>query len=143
MKLDIYDDKYIIFLNKDNIKGVNFKEKREVEDCFRNLCTKIRKRINKDINGFFNIKVYLNNNFGAILIIEKEELEYYDYFSNQIDMQIEIDYDSEVLLKLNDFFDIELNFCDVYLYKNEFYIKYVDDIKYLEFTHIIYGEEVN
>lgn len=141
MKLDLEDDRYIVFLKKDNIKDVDFRIKKQVEECFRNIFKKIRKRLDKDINGFFNITVYLNDSFGAILIIEKEELEYYDYFKNQIDMQINIEYDSIILLEFDDIFNISVNLDNVYMYNNKFYIKYVEDIKKLEFSRIIYGKE--
>lgn len=141
MKFDILDDKYIAYLNKDYIKNVDFKIRKQVEDCFRNVFTKIKKIIDKDINGFFDIKVYLNDNYGAILIIKKEEIEYYDYFSNQIDMQIEIEFDSVVLLEFNDFYIIKNN--NVYLYNNKYYIKYVDDINYVEFSKVVFGKKAD
>lgn len=139
MKLEVFDDRYVVCLNKTTINEVDFKIKRQVEECFRNVFTKIRRRLNEDINGFFNIKVYLDDNFGAILVIEKEELEYCDYFSNQIDMQIEIEDDSNVLLEFDDLFYIDED--TVYFYNGKYYINYRDKLKYVEFANVIYGDE--
>lgn len=139
MKFELEENKYIVILDKLNIREVDFKIKKQVENCFRTVFNRIKKRLNKDINGFFNIKVYLNDDLGAILVIDKEELEYYDYFSNQIDMQINIEYDSIILLEFDDIFDIEDN-NQIYMYNNKFYIKYVENLKYMEFSNIIYGE---
>ena len=143
MKLDIYENKYVVFLNKDILNKVDFKIKKQVETCFKEIFAKIKRRINKDINGFFSIKVYLNNKFGAIVVMEKENLEYYDYFSNQIDMQIEIDYASNILLKIEDIFDFDLSSNKVYLYNNNFYVEYVDNPQAIEFGDIVYGEEAD
>lgn len=141
MKLELEENKYIVILDKLNIKEVDFKIKKQVENCFRKVFNKIKKRLNKEVNGFFNIKVYLNDDLGAILVIDKEELEYYDYFSNQIDMQINIEYDSIILLEFNDIFDIgDAN--EIYMHNNKFYIKYVENLKHMEFSNIIYGEQV-
>lgn len=140
MKIEIYENKYLVFLNKQTISNIDFKIKKQVETCFRDIFSKIKKRLDKDINGLFNIKVYLNDLFGSILIIEKENIEYYDYFSNQIDMQIEIEYDAPILLEFNDIFDVILK-GKVFSFNKKYYIEYTDDIKYIEFSNIIYGEK--
>ncbi len=143
MKFDIYDDKYLVFLNRDFIKDIDFKIKNQVEECFRKVFTKMKNRTENDLSGFFNIKVYLNNDFGAILIIDKENSEYYDYYSLQIDMQIEIEYDALILLEFNELFDIKNNIDNIYFYKDKYYIKYNNDINYLEFSNIIYGKNAD
>lgn len=141
MKFEIYEDKYIVFLNKEEIKDINFKEKEEVETCFKNVFSKLKKRLNDNLNGFFYIKTYLDTTFGVILVITKEDLEYYDYFSNQIDMQIEIEENSIILLEFEDFFDI--NSVNIIKYDNKFYTRYYDDINCLEFSNIVYGDMVD
>lgn len=140
MKIDIYEDKYIVFINKDEIKDINFKEKEKVEECFKNVFSKIKKRLNNNLNGFFYIKAYLDIMFGIVLIITKEDLEYYDYFSNQIDMQIEIEQDSKILLEFDDLFDINSN--NIISYNGKFYTRYNEALNYLEFSKIIYGDKV-
>lgn len=140
MKIEIYSDKYIVYLNNDLIKNINFKVKKEVEDCFREVFIKIKKRLNKELNGFFNIQVYLNNKFGAIVSIEKEDIEYYEYLSNQIDMQIKIDDKTSILKEYDDVFNINSEYA--YYYDNKYYIDYID-IDNPEFYNIVYGEKAN
>lgn len=142
MKIEVYEDDYIVYLNKDKIKNIDFKIKKQVESCFREVFSKIKKRLDKDINGLFSINVYLNDSFGAILNIEKENIEYYDYFSNQIDMQIEIEYDAKILLEFDDIFNIKCN-NNIRRYNKKYYIEYDDDIRYVEFSNVIYGLKVN
>lgn len=140
MKIEIYSDKYIVYLNNDLIKNINFKVKKEVEDCFRKVFIKIKKRLNKELNGFFNIQVYLNNKFGAIVSIEKEDIEYYEYLSNQIDMQIKIDDKTSILKEYDDVFNINSEYA--YYYDNKYYVDYID-IDNPEFYNIVYGEKAN
>lgn len=141
MKLDVEEDSFIVYLNKDYIQEIDFKIKKQVETCFKGIFNKIRRRLNKDINGFFSIKVFLNNEFGAILLLNKEELEYYDYFANQVDMQIEIEYDAKILLEFEDILNMNITDTIVYLYNNKYYINYIKDIKYVEFANVIYGDK--
>lgn len=140
MKIELYENKYLVFLNKEKISNIDFKIKKQVESCFRDIFSMIKKRLDKDINGLFDIKVYLNDLFGAILIIEKENIEYYDYFSNQIDMQIEIEYDAPVLLEFNDIFDVTSK-AKIFSFNKKYYIEYIDDINYTEFSNVIYGQK--
>ena len=137
MRFDIYEDKYIVFLNKDEIKDIDFKNKDEVENYFKQVFSKIRKRLNENLNGFFYIKAYLDITFGIILVITKEDLEYYDYFSSQIDMQIEMEENSTILLEFEDIFDI--NSVNIIKHNDKFYTRYNDDLNMLEFSNIVYG----
>lgn len=140
MKIEMFENKYLVFLNKEKISNIDFKIKKQVETCFRDIFSKIKKRSDKDISGLFNIKVYLNDLFGSILIIEKENIEYYEYFSNQIDMQIEIEYDATVLLEFNDIFDV-ISKRKIFSFNKKYYIEYIEDINYTEFSNIVYGEK--
>ena len=140
MKFEVYDDKYIVFLNKEEIKNINFKIKDQVEECFKKVFSKLKRRLTNDLSGFFYITAYLDHTFGVVLVITKEDLEYYDYFSNQIDMQIEIEQDSKILLEFEDLFYINSN--NIVSYNGKFYTRYNDGLNYLEFSNIIYGDKV-
>lgn len=142
MKIEMFENKYLVFLNKEKISNIDFKIKKQVETCFRDVFSKIKKRLDKDINGLFNIKVYLNDLFGSILIIERENIEYFDYFSNQIDMQIEIEYDATVLLEFNDIFDV-ISKKKIFSFNKKYYIEYTDDINNIEFSNVVYGEKAD
>ena len=134
--MNCIDNKYIIYLKKEDIKNINFKNKEEVEELFKKLFLKLKKRYD-DINGFFFITVYLNKNI-TVVELEKEESEY-EYLSSKIDMQIEVLEDSIILKEYNNINYIKSN--TFYLYNNKYYTKYKDD-KDIEFFNIIYGEEV-
>lgn len=139
MNLVVSNDKYVIYLKKEEISDIDFSSKVQVESLFKTLFLKIKNRVNMELNGMFNIKVYLNNLFGAILVFEKEE-EYYDYLINKIDMKIEIIEDSNILKEYEDINYIKDD--TFYIYNDLYYTKYDNDID-SEFYKIIYGDIAN
>ena len=140
MNIDISNDKYIVYLKKEQISNIDFSSKIEVEELFKNLFLKIKKLNNIELKGFFYIKVYLNEFFGAVLEFVRDEVEYYDYLSNKIDMQIEIMDDSIILKEYENIDDVKDNM--FYLYDEKYYTKYTNDFD-SEFYRIVYGEETN
>ncbi len=127
------NNKYIICLKKKDIAGINFDNKKEVEDLFKKIFLKLKKRY-EDINGFFYIKVYLNKYIGVVEL-EKEESDY-EYLSSKIDMQIEILEDANILKEYDNINYVKDS--TFYMYNDKYYTKYLDDID-SEFFKIIYG----
>lgn len=150
MKTIIRDDKFIVFLNKSNIEDIDFKNDEQLEQYFKNIFSILNKRYNIELNGYYNIDIYKDNNYGIIIEIENEDMDYYNYF-NQIDMKINVS-------KTNSFlYEIKYEFLDNSLLENVVCYKYFDKIylkikenvedfifsKILEFSDIIYGEKTN
>lgn len=148
MKINLIDeDNIIIYLNKYYTKNTDFNDKNLLEDYFKKLFKKLNKIYDIDINGYFNINVYIDKYYGVIIEIKKEDLEYYSYFNDQIEMQIMIYNDVEFLYLYNDYFDIlNMNNNKIYKYNNKYYLKLEKEIsnielaKILEFTSIIYSK---
>ena len=141
MKLIFNNNKIIIYLNKKLIL-----ENAKLESYFKKLFLKIKDKYNIKIIGYYNINVYNDKNYGSIIEMENQDLDYYNYF-NQIDMEIkinkndflyQIDYEyltKELLSKVN-----------VYKYNEKLYLKILDSNiinKILEFSKEKYGEEIN
>lgn len=149
MKIVMRDDKIVVFLNKKEIVNLDFNDELKLEEYFKMLFIKLKKNYEIELNGYYNIDVYQDKQFGAILEIENEELEYYNYF-NQIDMKINILKNSSFL------YEIEYGFLDneilsqTICYKNsdKIYLKIEKDInditfaKILEYSEIIYGDVI-
>lgn len=131
------NNKYIIYLKENEIKNIDFKNKIEVEELFKNLFLKLKKRYD-EINGFFYITVYLNK-YLTVVEFEKEESDY-EYLSSKIDMQIEVLENSTILKEYDNINYVKSN--TFYVYNNKYYTKYLDD-KDMEFFNIVYGEEVD
>ena len=139
MNLEVIDDKYVVYLKKKDIENTNFSMKSEVEELFKELFLKIKKKINIELSGFFFIKVYLNDSFGAVIEFYGDK-EYYDYLTNKIDMQVEIINDAIILKEYDDINYIKDS--TFYVYNNLFYTKYNND-KDSEFYKIIYGDKAS
>lgn len=149
MKVDIIDENNIIvFLNQFFIKDMNFLDKNLLEDQFRKLFLKLKDIYNIEINGYYDINIYIDKYYGSILEIKKEEIEYLDYFDDQIDMRIIISKYSIFLYKIIDIFEIPKDILKnsiIYKYQNNLYLelkKKIDNIemgKLLENSFLVYG----
>jgi len=146
VKLKINQNKYVIYINDIYDKQINFKDKDKLEIYFKNFFLKLKEFYNLELSGYFDIEVYSDENYGIILILEKENFEYYEYFEDKIDMRISIKDDECFLYKIDDI--MENDSIIYYSYKNELYGKIKDKMtrielgKLLEFADIIYGKEV-
>ena len=78
---DIYIKKYLI-------EEINFSVKSDIEKYLKKLFKILNNKYNITIEGFYNITVYIDKFYGIILHLEKEELEYYEYYKNQVDMRL-------------------------------------------------------
>ncbi len=121
MKIETEGETLILYLKKDKMKNVNFKNVDEVEDYFRSLLLKLEEDYHIQIEGFYNIQVYLDKLEGMVLKLEKEDIDYYHSF-HQIEMRI-MKEDTVFLYEVEDILDfLNLN-VEIYQYQNKFYIK--------------------
>ena len=102
MKLKFIDDlTFDIYVNKEFNKDINVENKSEIEELLKKLLKKIKYRYRVDIEGFYNVNVYIDKFYGIIFNLKKEELNYYEYFNGQIDINLKI-IKSNFLYKLDD-----------------------------------------
>ncbi len=129
----IYDKKYKNLLKNDNL-----------EDYFKELFIKLKDSYDIKIAGYYDIVLYLDKYYGAIIILEKEDIEYYSYLNNQIDMQI-TRYEDFFLYKIKNTFLVDKNILDkvvIYKYKNNFYFKLKAELSNLEFGRLIENSDI-
>ncbi len=115
-----------------------------IHDYLKKLKKKIKQKHNKNISGFYTVNVYKNDKFGVIFDFKKEE--YIDFLNNLLDLDISLITNNSIFLEFDDVFLIK-NFNNVYFYNNKFYIDIdlinkTDFYKLIEFSNIIYGEEL-
>ena len=143
MKL-VIDDNIVIILGNFYLKNYDLKDYNQIE---KNLFKIINKH-SIELNGYYNVFIYHDKNYGIIIDMQKEDLEYLDYFNNQIELNIEIIEDS-FLYEIEDIFALNKNILNEFiLYKKgyHFYIEAkekIDTIKLgeiLENSKIIYGK---
>ncbi len=141
MKINSSDEEIIIYLNNHYIDKVNFLDVDSIEDYMNDLMENLKKNYDLKINGYYNIDVYRNDIYGIIISMKKEDIEYYEYFNDQVDMQITIHNNVEFLYKINDFFFIKNylsnNDFSLYKYNNELYIKLNKKVDYINLGNIL------
>ena len=151
MKVDINDNKIVVFLNKKNIDNIDFSDKKNLERNFKDLFLKLNHLYDIPLYGYYDVHVYINDHYGLILDIEKENFEYFDY-DNQIDMRITISKNNELLYKLDDLLDIDKNIINksiIYKCKKELYLNIKEEFdnyemgKLFEYSTLIYGPEAD
>lgn len=148
MKLIVDNNKFIVFLNKD--ENIDFDNKTKMEKYFKDLFSKIKNKYNVDISGYYNIDIYIDKYYGSIIEIEDEQLDYYTYF-NQIDMEINVLKNSLFLYEIGyEFLDKKiLDKVICYKINDKIYFQIISDIddlllaKIIEYGHILYGKEVD
>ena len=143
MKL-IIDENIVFFLNKIYLDNVNIKDESLIEKKLIKLINKIQKQYNIDLNGYYNVYIYKDKNYGLIIEMEKEKLDYLDYFNNQIELNIEIIEDT-FLYKIDNIFTIDKTLLEkliIYINKDEIYLKIKENINDIELGQIIENSQI-
>lgn len=147
MKLVFCDESnLILFLNNLSIQKIQFEDREELEMYFRNLFLKLKDSYQIVINGYYQIDIYLDHYYGAIIEIEKEELDYFEYDDNQVDMRICI-HQTPILYELEEYIPLDEKIYDMIWYHNKWYVKLkekIDDIhlgRLLEYANVHYQND--
>lgn len=153
MHIDIIDDlNIIIILQNSKIKGIDFTDKNDLQEYFKDLFVNLKNNYNININGYYYINVFKDKYYGIILEMNKEEIDYIEYLDGQVDMNIVIDNNDIFLYEMNDYFNLDnsiINNLNIYKYNNKIYVELINKIsninmaKLLEFSNIIYGNKCN
>ena len=149
MKIIVNDDiNMIIFLNKIYLNQIDFEDKEKLEIYFRKLLKTLKEFYKININGYYEINVYVDNNYGVILELKKEEIEYFSYYEDEVDMQL-IVHNTVFLYEIEDYFWIEKELKNkilLYKYNKKIYMVInhnVDDIllgKIIENSNLKYKD---
>jgi len=132
-----------IYIKKELINNIDFNNKSELENYLKKLFKILRNKYNIKIEGFYNITVYVDKYYGVIFNIEKEELEYYNYIKNQVDMKVVTIY-TEILYLVDDIPIELLNKFNINIKDNNIYLKIKEELtnlemmKLLEFSKVVY-----
>lgn len=138
------------FLISNQSFNVNLNEKKDLEKYFQDFFLKLKETYKININGFYEVNIYIDDTYGVALEIEKEDIDYLDYFNSSIDMKINKPKKTKFLYKTKDIFLIDKKLFakfEIYLYNNDYYLCLAkklnkkDLINILEFVDIIYDSE--
>jgi len=152
MKVKIIDDNNIIvFLNSLNIKNIDFDNRENIEKNFRNIFLKLKHIYDIDVEGYYNINIYKDISYGAVLEIEHENIDYFDYLDKTIDMRVNVISNTKFLYKLYDILKLDKKTLDkakLFSFKNEYYL-FLKEISFYELgilienSDLIYGSIVD
>ncbi len=140
----------VIFLPSSNIFLDRLKRE-ELEEYFRALFLKLEERYGIDQSGFYQIYVYKDSYYGAILEIEEEDIPYLDYMDNEVEMNIHIPKNTNFMYRLEDILDLSeeiLSASNLYYYRNKFYLELKKEVskknylRLLEYGELVYGEKI-
>lgn len=123
-----------IYLKNEFISNIDFNKKEDLENYLKKLFKILKDKYSILIEGFYDITVYKDKYYGIIIHLEKEELEYYEYFKNQVDMRLVV-IDTEFLYLVDDI--PKSNKYKVIVKNNEIYLKIVEKLNKLEMMELL------
>lgn len=133
-----------IYIKKEFINNINFNKQEDIEGYLKEVFKKLNQKYNIIMEGFYNINIYRDKYYGIVLHIEKEELEYYEYYKNQVEMRI-ISIETDFMYLVNDIPLNIINKIDIENKDNNIYIKLKEELtniemmKLMEFSEIVYN----
>ncbi len=140
----IIDENIVVFLDKIYLQNLDLTDQKVIEKKLIKLINKIQNKYIIDLNGYYNVFIYKDKNYGLIIDMKKEELEYLDYFNNQIELNIELIEDS-FLYKVDDIFNINKTLLSKFvIYKDgeTIYLKAKNDLNSIELGTILENGEI-
>lgn len=118
--LSLDDECIILFLIDIDVDCLNDRD--ILEDRFRDIFSKLKDMYSIIIEGYYTIELYTDSIMGMVVVIEKEQIDYFDYFDNQVDMRIIVHDNDTILYEIDDDFTTLKNLdMDIFFYKNKFY----------------------
>lgn len=148
MKLITNGDMIVLYLNRMYISSLDFTDKEATEKYMKRLLMKISNKYDINIDGYYVVNLYVDMNYGVVIEIKKEELEYLDYFTNQIEINTKVT-EGSFLYEIYNFDTSLLKKFIIYKIKDKLYLRVKDSIsdlemgKVLEGAEIIYGAKAN
>lgn len=148
MKLITNGDMIVLYLNRMYIRSLDFTDKEATEKYMKRLLMKISNKYDIKIDGYYVVNLYVDMNYGVVIEIIKEELEYLDYFANQIEINTKVT-EGSFLYEVYNFDTSLFKKFVVYKIKDKLYLRVKESIsdlemgKVLESANIIYGAKAN
>ena len=137
MNIKFIDDLTLdIYIKKELIDNIDFNSKDDLEKYLKRLFKTLKNKYDIVIEGFYDITVYIDKYYGVIFHLEKDDVEYYDYFKNQVDMRI-ITIDTEFLYLVDDIpYDL-VNKINVLIKNDNLYLKIKEQLNKLEMMKLL------
>ena len=146
MKLIIKDDICIMFLNKLYIQTLDFSNKVLIEKYLKHLLFKIKNKYNIEFDGYCEVILYIDINYGVIIEVKQEEIEYLDYFRTPTELNIKV-IEGSFLYEIYEMDKQMIKKFTIYKVHDKIYLRAKENLstiemgRVLENSKIIYGKE--
>lgn len=117
----IDDDIFDIYIMKDKIQNIDLENEDKLEKYLKKLFKILKNKYSIKLEGFYDVDIYIDKYYGIVIHLEKEKLEYYNYYKDEVDMKISI---------INSVFLYQI---DNYIENKKIHI--IDNNMYLEITN--------
>jgi len=125
-----------IYIKRELIDNIDFNNKNDLEKYLKKLFKILKNKYDIIIEGFYDITVYIDKYYGVVIHMEKDDIEYYDYYKNQVDMRI-INIDTNFLYLVDDIPKYLLNKADVIIIDNQIYLKLKEELSKVEMMKLL------
>lgn len=139
MKYILKEDNIKIYLNKIYLKNKKI-EKDNTEKLIKDIIKKIEKNYEIKITGYYNVDIYIDKYYGIVIEMQKETLEYFDYFENKLDMNIKV-YQDIFLYEIDPIYINKKDY-KIYFYNGKTYVKIKDKITNIKLAHLLENSKI-
>ena len=149
MKL-VVDNNITIYLGKFHFKAININDTNNIEKQVKKILNTLKKTYNLELNGYYETVLYLDENYGLIIKMKKDDLDYLDYFVTALEINIKVKKTS-FLYKVEDILNLNKNILKkfiIYKYKKNIYLSAKEKLTtadmgiILENSKVIFDEEI-
>ena len=130
-----------IYIKNKFIENIDFENKEDIEKYLKKLFKTLNQKYKIIIEGFYNITIYIDKYYGIVIHLEKEELEYYEYYKNQVDMRL-ITVHTDFMYLVNDLPKSIINKIKLQIKDNNIYIKIINKLNDLEMMELMEFSEI-
>lgn len=88
MKIQMISKRKIVLFLID--KKLDFKNLKTLQEELKQIFLKLKYNYKIQVQGFYNVKAYIDKRSGIVLEIDGEGLEELEYFDGEVDMRIEV-----------------------------------------------------
>lgn len=139
MKIEIIGDNIIVFLNKYITNNLDYRDSKVLESELKKIFDKLEKIYNIKIKGYYDVDLYIDNNYGIIMELDEDDIGYND-FDEIIDMRIRT-INTRLLYKIDDILPLNIKHT-IYLYKKNLYLEIDENINNIEMGKILENSEI-
>lgn len=132
MSIKYIDDSTNIYIMKKYVDNVDFTNKKELEVYLKKLFKILKEKYLLTIEGFYDVCIYVDKYYGIVISLQKEELDYYNYYKDEVDMKISI-VESTFLYQIDNF----NHNGKIHIINNNMYLEITSDISDKDMMNLI------